>query len=343
MEYVNELKINEAVIHILDQNGDDVIYNEFYLDLNNEEVYDFIFKHVSKCLKDENLKYGNFLNNSVVNEYCYKFFRNEEDLLGISRPIAGKLYSIMRKDPSIPSCDLMMVSILSNIGNPLIGIFKMDYIKNYAHKVDFVGEKIGIDIISQFTGLPTSSQKIQKCAFVKPYDENEDVNAYVIDKRSKKTEDSNEEFFIGDFLNCTLKRNQRDDTKDFFSASEKWIRENYSDDAEKSYDIREGIKNKFENENKIDIEDIANEIIPDENLRESFKETIESSGVDKKMEVDKAWVNNKFKRRRLRVDNDIDIYIDEENYKDSDKFEIQKIGDGRINILIKNIEVLIEK
>ncbi len=343
MEYVNELKLNEAVIHILDQNGDDVVYNEFYLNLEDDEVNNFIWKHVTKCLKDESVKYGKFNNMSFVNECCHKFFRCEDDLLGISKSLAKRLYNIMKNSGNIPSCDLMVVSILSDLG-PLIGIFKMDYIKNYAHKVDFIGDKIGIDIISQVSGLPASSQRIQKCVFVKPYDENDKVNAYVIDKRlAKKNDDYDEEFFIKDFLNCNLGRNQRDNTKDLLNTSEKWIRENYTGDAEKSYDIREGIKTKLEKENKFNLDELASEVIKDEDLRDSFKEKIESSGVSKEVEVDKAFINSKFKRRRIRVDNSIDIYIDENNYKDSDKFEIQRIGDGRINILIKNVENFIEK
>ncbi|MCL2321267.1 MAG: nucleoid-associated protein [Oscillospiraceae bacterium] len=343
MEYISEVKINEAVIHILDRNGDDVIYNEFYLNLEDEEVIDFVSKHVTKALKDESVKYGKFIKKSIVNEYCNRFFRCEDDLLGASKLIAKRLYEVMKEDTNIPSCDLMVVSILSDLG-PLMGIFKMDYIKNYAHKVDVIGDKIGIDIISQFTGLPASSQKVLKCAFIKPFDENEKVNAYVIDKRlGKKIEGFNEDFFIDDFLNCNLERNQRDNTRDFLNMSEKWIRENYMDDAEKSYDIREGIKDKLEKESNIDLDELAEEVIQDEHLRGSFKEKIESSGVSNDIEVDKAFISNKFKRRRIRVDNNIDIYIDEDNYKDSSKFEVQRIGDGRINILIKNVENFIEK
>lgn len=343
MEYVNELKINEAVIHILDQGGDDVLYNEFYLNLEDDEVNNFIWKHVTKCLKDENVKYGKFLNKSFVNECCHKFFRCEDDLLGISKILAKTLMDIMKNDKTIPSCDLMVVSIISDLG-PLIGIFKMDYIKNYAHKVEVIEDKVGIDIVSQFTGLPSSPQRILKCAFLKPYDENDKVNAYVIDRRiGKKTQSVNEDFFIKDFLNCNLERNQRDNTKDFLKSSEAWIRENYTEDAEKSFDIREGIKDSLENEDNINLDEIAKTVIPDEILRDSFKDHVLSYGIDKEIEVDRDFVSSKFKRRRIRVDNSIDIYIDDVNYNDSDKFEIQRIGDGRINIIIKNIEFFVEK
>ena len=40
---------------------------------------------------------------------------------------------------------------------------------------------------------------------------------------------------------------------------------------------------------------------------------------------------------------DIDLYIDQEAYKDASKFEIQRNGDGSINMIIKNVVNYIEK
>ncbi|MEL7598235.1 MAG: nucleoid-associated protein, partial [Clostridiaceae bacterium] len=36
MEYINEITINEAVVHILDNNSEEAILNEYKLDLNEE-------------------------------------------------------------------------------------------------------------------------------------------------------------------------------------------------------------------------------------------------------------------------------------------------------------------
>lgn len=48
MEYINDININEAVIHILDSNGGEPILNEYPLNLN-EDIYKFVFKHIEKC------------------------------------------------------------------------------------------------------------------------------------------------------------------------------------------------------------------------------------------------------------------------------------------------------
>ena len=59
MEYINDINIQEAVIHIVDSNGEEPVLNEYKLELN-EDTYKFLYKHIEKCFKDEELKYAVF-------------------------------------------------------------------------------------------------------------------------------------------------------------------------------------------------------------------------------------------------------------------------------------------
>lgn len=54
-------------------------------------------------------------------------------------------------------------------------------------------------------------------------------------------------------------------------------------------------------------------------------------------------MDKKLKRIRLKVDSDIDIYVNEEAYDDGNRFEVVRNGDGTINIVIKHIKNYIEK
>ncbi len=59
MEYVNDININESMIHILDNNAVEPILNNYKLELE-EDTYKFLYKHIEKCLNDEELKYAKF-------------------------------------------------------------------------------------------------------------------------------------------------------------------------------------------------------------------------------------------------------------------------------------------
>lgn len=346
MDYVNDININEAVIHILDSNVEEPVLNEYKLDLN-EDTYKFIFKHIEKCFKDEELKYAKFNSErNIVKEVVQDYLNGlDDDLIELSKELSRQLFTILKSNSSIPSCDLLIVSIVTDQG-PMIGILKMDYVKNFTHQIDFVENKIGIGIVPQSAGLPGSGQKIQKAAFIKPIREEDNYNLMVLDKQ-KKSKDEDEygaNYFLNNFLGCTIVINDRDMTKNFLKAAETWTRNNYSEDAVKAEEIRTKVKSKLKEDEVVDIKELSEELFKETpTVKEDFHTYVSTAAQNSEVQVDKAWVEKKLKRVRLKIDKEIDIYIDEETYHDNSKFEIQRNGDGSINMIIKHVMNYIEK
>lgn len=345
MEYIKEIYINEAIVHILDNNADEPVLNEYTLQLN-EEIYGFLLKHIERCLKDEELKYAIFNEErNIVKEISQEHLNGANSLVEVSKELARQMFILMKADSNIPCCDLVIVSISTEYG-PMLAILKMDYIKNYTHSVDFIDNKIGINIVPELTGLPVSAQKIQKCAFIKPIREDQGFNLMVIDKQSKSkdNEEYGSNYFIGKYLGCTVIDNERDITKTFVKATEEWTRTSFEENADTAEMIRSSIKRKLKEEDKIDIQSLSEDMFGDNaEIQQSFKEYISSKGVGDQIDIDKQWVEKKLKRVRLKIDKDIDVYINEEAYHDNSKFEIQRVGDGSINIVIKHVKNYIEK
>lgn len=345
MEYVNEVNLNGATIHILDNNSEEPVYNEYELKLV-DETYEYILKHIQKCFKDEELKYAVFNSErNIVKDISQEYFNGETDLITTSKEIANQLFVLMKSNGSIPSCDLMVVSISTEYGL-MLALLKMDYVKNYTHSIDFVENKIGINITPQFVGLPSGGQRLQKCAFIKPLKDENKFDLMVIDKqsKSKEAEDYGSNYFINNFLGCSIINNERDATRNFIKTTEKWTRDNLKDNADKAEMVRTSIKKKLKEEDNVNINELSQEIFGD-NTEESqkFVEYAKERGITDNVEVDKQWVDNKFKRVRLKIDKEIDIYIDAEAYTDNSKFEIVRNGDGTINMLIKHVKNYIEK
>ena len=345
MEYINDININEAVIHILDSNGDEPVLNEYTLDLD-EDIYKFLYKHIEKCFKDDELKYGKFnpernIVKEVVQDYLNKV---DDDLIKISKELASQLFIIMKGNVNIPAGDLIIVSLTTDQGS-MIGILKMDYVKNFTHEVQFINEKIGIGIIPQAAGLPGSGQKIQKAAFIKPIREEDKYNLMILDKqKGSKDDEYGANYFINNFLGATLITNERDMTKTFVKAAESWTRKNVTEDAGKAEEIRTAIKAKLKEEDTINIDNFSEELFKEDvKAKEDFTNYIREQGLEKEVAVDKTWVEKKMKRVRLNIDKEIDLYINEDTYHDSNKFEVVRNGDGSINLVVKNVINYIEK
>lgn len=346
MEYIIDINIQEAVIHILDSNSDEPILNEYTLELS-EDIYKFLYRHLEKCLKDEELKTAVFNpERNIVKEIVQDYLNGiDSDMVGLSKELSRQLFSIMKGNVNIPSCDIIVVSLITDQG-PMIGILKMDYVKNFTHQVDFIEDKIGIGIVPQSAGLPASSQRIQKAAFIKPIRDDGQFDLLVIDKQ-KKSKDDDEygaNYFINSFLGCSIVANKRDMTKTFLKAAETWTRSNVTEDAEKAERIRTTVKSKLKEDEYINIDEISNELFKEEpRAKEEFSTFVKGHGLDEEIAIDKTWVEKKLKRVRLKIDKDIDLYINEEAYHDNTKFEIQRNGDGSINMIIKHVINYIEK
>ncbi|MGG7142853.1 nucleoid-associated protein [Clostridium nigeriense] len=346
MEYISEIDIQEAVIHIADSNADEPILNEYSLELT-EDTYKFLHRHIEKCFKDEELKYAIFNpERNIVKELVQDYLNGiDNNLIGLSQELARQLFIIMKGNVNIPSCDLIIVSLITDQG-PMIGILKMDYVKNFTHQVEFIENKIGIDIVPQSAGLPASSQRIQKAAFIKPIRENQSYNLMVIDKqrKSKDEEEYGANYFISNFLGCSIISNERDMTKTFLKATENWTRSNIIEDADKAERIRTAVKAKLKEAEKINIDELSNELFKEEpQIKNDFSNFVKGHGLEDEVAIDKQWVEKKLKRVRLKIDKDIDLYINEEAYHDNSKFEIHRNGDGSINMIIKHVINYIEK
>lgn len=345
MEYINDININEAVIHILDSNGEDPVLNEYNLELD-EDIYKFLFRHVEKCLKDEELKYARFNpERNIVKEVTQDYLNGvNNDLINLSKELASQLFIIMKGNVNIPSGDLIITSITTDQG-PMIGILKMDYVKNFTHEIQFRDQKIGIGIVPQVAGLPGSGQKIQKAAFIKPIKEAEHYNLMILDKQKGSKEDEyGANYFINTFLGASIITNERDMTKTFLKAAENWTRKNITEDAGKAEEIRTAIKTKLKEEDTINIDSFSEELFNEHpQIKEDFSNYIKQQGLNEEVAVDKTWVDKKLKRVRLNIDKQIDLYINEDTYHDSTKFEIQRNGDGTINLIVKNVMNYIEK
>lgn len=345
MEYINDININEAVIHILDSNVEEPVLNEYSLDLD-EDIYKFLYKHIEKCFKDDELKYGKFNpERNIVKEVVQDYLNGvDDDLIKISKELTRQLFIIMKGNVNIPAGDLIIVSLTTDQGS-MIGILKMDYVKNFTHEVQFIDDKIGIGIVPQAAGLPGSGQKIQKAAFIKPIREDEKYNLMILDKqKSSKDDEYGANYFINNFLGATLITNERDMTKTFVKAAESWTRKNITEDAGKAEEVRTAIKTKLKEEDTINIDNFSEELFnKDPKAKEDFTNYIRQQGLNEEVKVDKTWVEKKLKRVRLNIDKEIDLYINEDTYHDSNKFEIIRNGDGSINLVVKNVINYIEK
>ena len=127
-------------------------------------------------------------------------------------------------------------------------------------------------------------------------------------------------------------------TKSFVKAAETWTRNNLKEDAHEAERVRTTIKKALREEDNLDVKALSENLFMDQQeAQQDFVQFVTAKGVNENVFVDKEWVEKKLQRIRLKIDKDIDLYINEEAYHDERRFEIQRNGDGSINMIIKHV------
>jgi hypothetical protein len=341
MDKIRDISINEAVLHVLDTTSDKPILNNYMLELT-EEVYRFILSHLERVLKDDSLKYASFKTKGTpTKESSQDYLNGLIDLNTASNEMVEDLFKIIQSGTSIPSCDILVVSFSTEYG-PMIGILKIDYIKQYTHKIDVINNNVDIGLMSIKTGLP-DKKKVQKAAFIKPIRNDQDYDLLVLDKKPVIDNDG-ANYFLDNFLGCSLLRNDRDKTRDFMNQIEIWTRSNLKDEAVKAERMRTSVKEILKNSEEINIYNLAEKIISryEPEVKKDFIAYFQENNLEK-FQVDKEYLDKKLSKLKLKINSDIDLNITGDAYNDINKFEIKDNGDGSITMLIKHIDNYVEK
>ncbi len=336
------ITITNAIIHILSQETNEPILNDFELDIN-EEVHSYLEKHIANSLNSDNIKRAVFNEGmNVIKDVCDRMLEDDEFFVLGSKEVARQLYRTVKSNGSISSGDLIVCQyLLESI--PYIAILKMDYKDAYTHEVDIVEEKYKISLKSNHNCLPGINQRIQKCAFVNANSQLQH-DLLILDNQISNIEDRENiaHFFLVNFLNAQIMVDSKISTKVFKKETEKFLKSQNVSIHEIS-EVNKQINAELNQKQDIDLHEFTDRVFKDDVLKEKYLHNIMRKGIEEQFNVDKEWVEKKVSRIKLVTGDEIEITLDFDTYQNESRFEVVLNPDGTRTIIIKNINVLYEK
>lgn len=338
MRNIKAIEILRGIVYIMDKNMGEPLLSDLELHLDDETI-EFLSRHIMRCSADEESKCAVFNDEqNEIKEIVWDILGNSEVFLEKSKEIARHYYGFMMNNSEESSGDLIVCVFKCEFGVSL-GIIKLDYNKTYTHNIDYVEDKMAITIQTQMIGIPGPGQKIQKGAIIN-FD-NGDFQVLILDRDIKKGGGSS----LLEFLRCSIISDKRDNTKNILNTSEKWIRDTLTDDADTAEKVRRTVTKALKSDDVVNVETIAHYAFDNkQELKDEYLNSLRNAGIEEQeIAIDREWAEKKLNRKKLKIDKDIEIYINSMAYEDSDRFEIKRNGDGTINILIKHVRNYIEK
>ena len=336
MRNIEDIIINKVALNVLDRENNTTVLTEKELELT-EEVYEYFESHLLKILKDEEARLAYFgEEKNIVKELCKEIFEDETQFADSSNKLSQYFFRCMGTSEKESSGDMAVCLFESQEGR-FLAIMKLNFTNSYCHYIKDKDSAPVVTVGVNRTGLPGLSQKVSKVAVIREQKDDGEYNMLVLDR-------DKEGVFINSFLKCTFTRDRRENTKIINRVSEQFARKAFKDNAQEAERFRTRLSDHLRNEDSFDVKKVAEENFNDIMVKNEFKAVMVSEGItENDVPIDREWAEKKLRRKRLKVDKSIELYIDNEVYNDKEKFQIKRNGDGTIDIILKNVKNYIER
>jgi len=228
MRYVTDVVLDEAIVHILNtDSSDQAVFSERTLPLlQNSDLAEYFRDHIVNSLRD-----------SAATAACFTAFADDNvagisatlvdgslDLVSGSRSLAEKLHAITAKDKRIKPGNLAALLYRANNGAAVeryLALMKIDpsTALRPKQKHDQKG-KLYIDFELTSDIMPTTRERLQKCAFVQRLQPRPEYDMMLLDRQQGTQEEKPiAKFFSETFLGAELALDARQRTHRFYRAA----------------------------------------------------------------------------------------------------------------------------
>ncbi len=331
-----EIKINKAILHILDNNSPQPIFSQNELELN-EGIENFIAKHVEKIITDDGIKEARF-NQDAPFIHFIESLKGDGDYQKVSIDIAQRLHQIMVANITIPNADLL-IALVTIENQEFLALIKFNYKEGFTHFVNYNEQGVDNQIITHKVLFPSESQRNDEGAIINLDDESIRLAEKPYEVNGEKTY-----YFSKMFLGCSTDFSQKESLKIVSNITAEIGKKYFDDSFETTSRMKSVLHQLIESDNEIDVEAVANMVFEKRpEIKDEYISEIKQAGLPEKIIITSQKTENKLSKQKIKTDNGIELSIPMELYKNKDTIEFITNHDGTTSLIIKNINKFISK
>ena len=323
MRDATNIQLEQLIVHILDPNNPGgIIKSECTIPLKgNQRLVDYFVGHIQNSLKNPSVKAARFdaMDSEIVSGICKDILQNPLDLVEGSRNLAQKLYDIIAKDKRINPCDLAVCFYLAEKNNRVsryLALLNIEPSEVFRHKKSHDSQgNLYVNFEIETEVMPTTGEKLQKCAFIQQLDPRSDYDMMLLDRQKQGKDVA--KFFIKDFMGATPAFDARQRTDYLYTgliSAHSQIRPELQSYENESLDqaIQVAIKSSYFN-----LDTWIKALPLSEVHKTQIEQVVSQKLPDREFEIDKAYAQKLIRKRRFHGDHGLKIVIEasEDIYK----------------------------
>lgn len=332
------IKINNAIIHILNFNPNLLICSEQELDIESKSVLTFLTKHIEKALVDPDLKSGAFKENSGFKNLMDAYLKKELTFISFPTSIGETTHSAISKSDKLASLDLIVCDFNLDTDR-LIGIFQCVNRIGFTHQVSKNSGIMTIDLINHHALLPTPAQKLDEFAFINPYS----YDIKFLDK--KRYIDGRDTYIIPDtLLECNFGISSKEAIR-LVNSITRAVSENHGQSSVLAISkVKNYIVENMEISEYVEPKEIGKQVFNSSPvMQQEFIKEVETAGIPEVVKLDRNFAKRTGKNHKIKTDTGIEISIPADYFQNKDFVEITNNPDGTLSIQLKNIGKITNK
>lgn len=328
------MKVNHAILHILDFESAVNVMSQRELDLDTRAVRSFVTSHLRRARTSGDNKRGAFAEDSAFAGELKSFFFGERDFIDLSQQIAEFVSGELAKAEKIESTDVFVADFEDDNDVRWFAVMLMNSRMAFMHEVAREGGEVRNDIARHYAILPSPSQKVASFALVRA----STMDVYFQDKKRKIA--GEDTFLIPDgLLQCETGVSGKEAIDAVTRVVEQVAEEHGANTAVALAKAKAAVAEAVEEDEELPPWDIVDEAFEDEPvMRDAIKASLQEEHLPERVPVERAQVERAAVRNhKIRTDTGIEISFPAEMVDNPDYIEFVNEPNGLISISLRNI------
>ncbi|MCI8425207.1 MAG: nucleoid-associated protein [Adlercreutzia sp.] len=347
------MKINQAILHVLDFVSCVNVYAQAPMDFSNKVAKRYVTSQAKRTLSNLDSKRGQFAPDSLFAEELRGYFRGERDFVGLSQQIAEFVAGELGRMEKTPSTDVLVIDFEGDLdqtvremtdeeaeaaykaaGPRYFAIILLEARQAYMHEVgtnDF-GDT-ATTIARHHAILPNPSQKVASFALIAA----DGMDVWFVDKEREIA--GEKRWLIPDgLLQCSMEASSKEVLEAVTTVVEEVAEEYGANTAVALSRAKAYVAERAEESDEVDAHELGREVFADApQVAERFDRAVDEGVLPERVVVEKAVAKRVTRTHKIRTDTGIELTVPAEYGENAEFLEFFSTPDGRIEIALKNI------
>ncbi|MCL2456152.1 MAG: nucleoid-associated protein [Defluviitaleaceae bacterium] len=330
------IKIRNAILHILRNDGPESIFSDSELDIDSEICEIFIQKHVKKLINNSAVRKAFFKPDAELYNLFCAYQNGEKFFKETSLFVAKKMDALMQKYKAIPPCDVLIARVGYNskgVHGEYLAILLLHYHEVYSHKSKGTDNQL-----KTCNALPFNSGKVEYAALISL-----EGNALPINlvEKAEVIDGNAVNYFSEIFLDCETSPSEKEQAALIGEVTTEFVEEFFNNDPKISARIKTAMleESAEADEGVISLENVAAKALNDE-MKTQYVATLREAGVREDVPLGERVVKAQFATHKIKAENGVEIRFPAELAAIEDDLEITTHSDGTVSVLFKNLRLV---